>query len=75
MAVGMKRIEELQHSDNEVNRLFQALAEVVDPESLGDWFATPCPAFDGFKPIEIVERGEIDRLWEMVYRLRSGLPG
>jgi hypothetical protein len=27
------------------------------------------------KPIEVIERGEIDRLWEMVYRLRSGIPG
>lgn len=71
----MKRVEKLQRPYNEVNRLFQALAEVVDAKSLGDWFAVPNPAFDGFKPIEIVERGEIDRLWEMVYRLRSGLPG
>ena len=58
-----------------MDRLFRVLSEVVEPESLGDWFVTPNEAFKGFKPIEIIERGEIDHLWEMVYRLRSGMPG
>jgi hypothetical protein len=30
--------------------------------------------FAGLKPLEVLERGEIDRLWEMYYRLRSGMP-
>jgi hypothetical protein len=32
-------------------------------------------AFGGLKPLEVIERGEIDRLWNMVYELRSGMPG
>ena len=32
------------------------------------------PAFAGLKPVEVIERGESDRLWEMVYYLRSGVP-
>lgn len=36
---------------------------------------TPNDAFDGLKPLETIERGEIDRLWDMAYRLRSGMPG
>ncbi len=59
----------------EVARLCDGLSEVVDPASLGDWLITPNDAFGGFKPLEVIERGEIDRLWEMVYRLRSGMPG
>lgn len=62
-------------SDNERHRLCEALSEVVDPDALGSWFKTPNEAFDGLKPIEVIERGEIDRLWEMVFRLRSGMPG
>jgi hypothetical protein len=42
---------------------------------LGAWFVTPNEAFGELKPIEMVERGEIDRLWDMVFRLRSGMPG
>ncbi len=72
---GMKKVAKLQRPYNEVDRLFHALSEVVEPGSLGPWFVAPNDAFDGFKPIEVIERGEIDRLWEMVYRLRSGIPG
>ena len=70
-----KKVTKLQRPYNEVARLYEALKEVVDPKALGDWFVTPNDAFDGLKPIEVIERGEIDRLWRMVYKLRSGLPG
>lgn len=59
----------------QAKRLHDALSEVVDPACLGEWFNTPNEAFGEFKPIELIERGDIDRLWEMVYRLRSGMPG
>ena len=67
--------EKLKRPYNEVYRLWEALGDVVDPKSLGLWFQTPNDAFDGLKPLEIIERGEIDRLWNMVFQLRSGMPG
>ncbi|TWT38870.1 hypothetical protein Enr8_05640 [Blastopirellula retiformator] len=70
-----QQVEKLRRPYNEVYRLHQTLSEVVDPSALGSWFSDPNPAFDGLKPIEVIERGEIDRLWEMAYRLRSGMPG
>lgn len=70
-----QQVEKLRRPYNEVYRLCEALSEVVDPDSMGGWFKTPNDAFDGLKPIEVIERGEIDRLWEMVFRLRSGMPG
>ena len=70
-----EEVEKLRRPYNEVYRLYQALGEVVEPKSLGVWFTTPNAAFDGLKPLEVIERGEIDRLWEMAYRLRSGMPG
>ncbi len=69
------KVEKLQRNYIEVQRLCESLSEVVDPASLGTWFSTPCQAFGGSKPIDVIDRGEIDRLWEMYYRLRSGLPG
>jgi DNA-binding XRE family transcriptional regulator len=69
-----KKARKLQRNYIEVKRLCDALGEVVDPSSLGEWFHIPNDAFDGSKPIEVIERGEIDRLWEMSYRLRSGMP-
>jgi len=67
--------EKLRRKYVEVERLCDGLSEVVDPASLGDWLKTPNDAFDGSKPLEVIERGEIGRLWEMLYRLRSGMPG
>ncbi|EMI20260.1 hypothetical protein RMSM_02812 [Rhodopirellula maiorica SM1] len=67
--------DKLTRPYNEVYRLWEALSDVVDPESLGIWFQTPNDAFDGLKPMEVIERGEIDRLWNMVFQLRSGAPG
>jgi transcriptional regulator with XRE-family HTH domain len=68
-------VAKLQRPYAEVARLYEALGEVVEPKVIGRWFETPNEAFDGFKPIELIERGEIDRLWGMVYRLQTGMPG
>jgi DNA-binding XRE family transcriptional regulator len=67
--------EKLKRPYNEVYRLLEALGDVVEVNSLGTWFQEPNDAFDGLKPMEVIERGEIDRLWNMVYELRSGMPG
>lgn len=67
--------EKLKRPYNEVYRLLEALGDVVEVNSLGYWFQEPNDAFDGLKPMEVIERGEIDRLWNMVYELRSGMPG
>ena len=68
------KADKLQRNYLEVKRLCDALGEVMAPEALGGWLNQPNEAFGGLKPLEVVERGEIDRLWELVFRLRSGLP-
>jgi len=65
----------LQRPYNEVYRLLEALDDVIDANSLGNWFQSPNEAFEGLKPLEVIERGEIDRLWTMVFELQSGMPG
>jgi DNA-binding transcriptional regulator YiaG len=57
----------------EVERFHKRLAEVVKPGSIPDWLDTPNDAFDGLKPIEVIERGEVDRLWNMIFYLESGI--
>jgi DNA-binding transcriptional regulator YiaG len=64
---GLRRIRETER--------FQAkLAEVVRQEEIPEWLETPNDAFGGLKPLEVIERGEIDRLWNMIYYLESGVP-
>ena len=58
----------------ELRRLTDALSEVIRADAIGSWFRKPNPAFGGSKPLEVVERGESDQRWEMIYFLRSGVP-
>lgn len=57
----------------EVERFRSRLAEVVRPEAIPEWLDTPNEAFEGLKPVEVIERGEIDRLWNMIFYLESGV--
>jgi hypothetical protein len=57
-----------------IRRVVNALAEVVNEEAIGPWMLQPNPAFAGLKPIEVIERGEVDRIWQMIFMLRSGTP-
>ena len=45
----------------------------MKPAAIGPWLQTPNEAFDGLKPSEVIDRGEVDQLWSMVYFLRSGV--
>jgi hypothetical protein len=39
---------------------------------IAEWLSIPNPAFEDLKPIEVIERGESDRLWRMIYYLEAG---
>ena len=58
----------------EVRRLLDALAEIVKRESIPKWLHQPNAAFGRLTPLQVIELGEIDRLWGMVYDLGSGQP-
>lgn len=34
-----------------------------------------CDAFEGSTPLQVIERGDSDRLWRMVWELREGNAG
>jgi hypothetical protein len=59
----------------EMDRLLDALARVMEPAQVGHWLKQPSQAFDGSTPLQVVERGELDRIWRMLYDLESGQPG
>jgi DNA-binding transcriptional regulator YiaG len=63
---GLRRVREL-------DRFRCRLAEVVAAETIPHWLDTPNEAFGGLKPLEVIERGEIDRLWDMIFYLESGV--
>ena len=63
---------ENQRIVSEMFRLFEAFAEVVPASQIGPWLDTPNPAFEGSTPLQVIERGESDRLWRMIWELRMG---
>jgi len=60
---------------NETNRIFAALGRLLKREIIAGWLKEPNPAFDGSTPLQVIERGETDRIWRMIYELESGAPG
>lgn len=57
---------------HEIDRLHAALAQIIDPAEIGRWLQMPNPALNDLKPLEIIERGQSDRLWRMIHQLQSG---
>jgi Protein of unknown function (DUF2384) len=58
---------------NELERFRERLADVVAADATPVWLDTPNEAFGGLKPLEVIERGEIDRLWQMIFYLEPGV--
>ncbi len=71
---GEEPSDQVKRNVTETERLQKALEEVVLKDTIAGWLEEPNDAFDGLKPIEVIERGQIDRLWAMIYDLRSGSP-
>ena len=69
------RREEVLRRMRETERFQTRLAELVKADAIPAWLDAPNPAFDGLKPLEVIERGEIDRLWNMIFYLESGVAG
>ena len=46
--------------------------KIMKPDHVGEWLDTPNEAFSGLKPLDLIERGEIDRLWRMIFEVQSG---
>ena len=63
-----------QRAFEQLRRLHAELSTLLKREDTSTWLLAPNAALDNFKPIEVIERGEIDRLWHLLYILKSGTP-
>ena len=73
-AQGRKPSASTERRLTELKRLLAAMEQFVVKDAIGPWLKEPNPAFDGSTPLQMIERGEIDRLWRMIDELRSGVP-
>jgi len=74
-AHGGKPSEATERRLTELKRIFDALKKLVSPDAIGPWLKEPNLAFDGSTPLQVIERGETDRIWRMIYELESGERG
>ena len=58
-----------------MDRLLDSLARLMKPQDVGRWLKEPNPALDGSSPVQVIERGQGDRIWRLLYFLESGEPG
>ena len=58
----------------ELRRMVGALEKLVPAKVIGGWLKQPNEAFAGSTPLQVIERGELDRIWRMIYELESGEP-
>jgi len=56
---------------HEIRRLLDSLAQVVKPEAIAPWLRQRNPRFGEMTPMQVIEVGEIDRLWEMIHQMSS----
>lgn len=59
----------------EMDRLLDSLARLMRPQDVGRWLKEPNSALDGSSPVQVIERGQGDRIWRLLYFLESGEPG
>lgn len=53
-------------------RLCDALAEVMQAAFVGHWLDQPNEMLGALKPVEAIERGQLDLIWQVAEGLRSG---
>lgn len=66
-----KKIDDLK--DNHKKWVRAALLGIIEETSIDDWLNTPNPKFGDLSPNEMMEKGEFDKIWEMIYRIEHGV--
>lgn len=59
----------------EMDRLLDHLARLMKPRDVGRWLKSPNSALDGATPVQVIESGQVDRIWRLLYFVESGEPG
>jgi DNA-binding transcriptional regulator YiaG len=63
---------QLRRNFAQTTRLCEALAEAMDADFVGQWLDQPNEMLGGLKPVEAIERGQLDLVWQVVEGLRAG---
>ena len=59
---------------NELDDIRESLAKIMREDSIDAWLSRPNDALHGETPIEVIEKGDADRLREIIHVVGSGEP-
>ena len=65
---------QMRRSVTQAVRLCDVLAEAMQASFVGHWLDQPNEMVGSLKPVEAIERGQIDLVWQIAEGLRSGSP-
>lgn len=57
----------------ELDRLHRALCRIMQPGFVAAWLQSANDRFDGLAPIKLIEAGQTDRIWRMIWQQESGV--
>jgi len=63
---------QMRRSVTQAARLCDALGEAMQSTFVGQWLDQPNELLGNLKPVEAIERGQIDLVWQVAEGLRSG---
>ncbi len=58
----------------ELSRLYKALAELMPENEVGPWMKRTNDYLEPLTPLEVINRGQIDRLWHIIHNVGTGMP-
>ena len=62
----------VRRQTTEAVRLLKALEEIIPQTDLTRWLTTSNPGFDKRTPLEVIQSGESDLVWDMIQQTRQG---
>jgi hypothetical protein len=57
-----------------LQRIRQSWESQLKPDALRKWFRKSVPLFDGQTPLEVVTKGQAERVWHLLGRFEEGIP-
>ncbi|HEY4328269.1 MAG TPA: hypothetical protein VGN88_00935 [Phycisphaerae bacterium] len=59
---------------HELWRLYQALGKLMPASEISIWLKQTNDYLDPLTPLEVLNRGQIDRLWHIIHNAGTGMP-
>lgn len=59
-----RRLVEMERLQKGLSRAFGG-----NPRNVASWLKEPRPTLNGLKPLEVLERGQVDQIWQILYRV------